>query len=297
MHELLALSACFICPALGAWLLHAIRSQLSRPSEGLVSDYNLTIFLLASEVRPLSHLIKLVQRRTLFLQRIVSVSAAAKNTTESAESKAIASLTQQLADLEAHISGSVLLPTSSPPASPLGGEPGNGSISPKASQTTYQPTSIDDVVKHASKQASTEVRRMFQPDLDALNRAMRRYEKRSTVAAVQVETRLQDLETKIQDVVILAAAAQRNADKQYGKYTPILLNWISMTVVVPLKWGFWTLSLPGRMLAAFTERVKMALGFAKKDARSGKDGKNGKVIGTAQNGRQKIREKKGKSVT
>ena len=47
-HEMLALLSCFLFPLLGAYLLHTIRSQLSRPSEGLVSDYNLTIFLLAS---------------------------------------------------------------------------------------------------------------------------------------------------------------------------------------------------------------------------------------------------------
>ena len=50
-HEVLALLSCFLFPLLGAYLLHTIRSQLSRPSEGLVSNYNLTIFLLASELR------------------------------------------------------------------------------------------------------------------------------------------------------------------------------------------------------------------------------------------------------
>ncbi|KAG9920310.1 hypothetical protein KCU98_g22357, partial [Aureobasidium melanogenum] len=46
-HELLALISTFLFPACAAYLLHVIRGQLSRPSEGLVSDYNLTIFLLA----------------------------------------------------------------------------------------------------------------------------------------------------------------------------------------------------------------------------------------------------------
>ena len=45
---------------LGAYLLHTIRGQLTRPSEGLVSDYNLTIFLCAAEIRPVSHLIKMI---------------------------------------------------------------------------------------------------------------------------------------------------------------------------------------------------------------------------------------------
>ncbi|KAK2935623.1 hypothetical protein FoTM2_003566 [Fusarium oxysporum f. sp. vasinfectum] len=50
-YEIIALASCFILPLLGAYLLHAIRSQLSRPSEGLVSNYNLTIFLLVAELR------------------------------------------------------------------------------------------------------------------------------------------------------------------------------------------------------------------------------------------------------
>ncbi len=71
-HELLALMSCFILPACGAYLLHTIRSQLTRSSEGLVSNYNLTIFLLAAEIRPMGHLVKLVQARTLHLQRVAN---------------------------------------------------------------------------------------------------------------------------------------------------------------------------------------------------------------------------------
>ena len=41
-HENVALVACFLGPLAGAWLLHTIRGALSRPAEGLVSDYNLT---------------------------------------------------------------------------------------------------------------------------------------------------------------------------------------------------------------------------------------------------------------
>ncbi|RFU79989.1 hypothetical protein TARUN_2211 [Trichoderma arundinaceum] len=70
-HESLALASCFILPLLSAYLLHYIRGQLSRPSEGLVSNFNLTIFLLAAELRVLSHMITLVQSRTLHLQRMV----------------------------------------------------------------------------------------------------------------------------------------------------------------------------------------------------------------------------------
>ena len=71
MYEFFALLACFALPLLAAYLLHTIRAQLSRPSEGLVSNYNLTIFCLVSELRVFSHMLKLVQSRTLHLQRVV----------------------------------------------------------------------------------------------------------------------------------------------------------------------------------------------------------------------------------
>jgi len=52
-------------------LLHAIRSQLSRPSEGLVSNFNLTIFVLAAELRPAAQVVKLIRNRSLYLHSVV----------------------------------------------------------------------------------------------------------------------------------------------------------------------------------------------------------------------------------
>jgi hypothetical protein len=70
MNERLALLACFVGPCVGGWLLHAIRSQLSRPSEGLVSNFNLTIFVLAAELRPAAQVVKLLRSRSLHLHSI-----------------------------------------------------------------------------------------------------------------------------------------------------------------------------------------------------------------------------------
>jgi len=100
-HEVLALLSCFVFPVLGAYLLHTIRSQLTRPSEGLVSNYNLTIFLLASELRPMAHMVKLIQSRTLHLQRVVN-----SNPYDSIKGKGIGdvgNLTRRLEDLEAYV--------------------------------------------------------------------------------------------------------------------------------------------------------------------------------------------------
>ena len=138
-HEVLALFSCFIFPILGAYLLHTIRSQLSRPSEGLVSNYNLTIFLLASELRPMAHLVKLIRARTLHLQRMVSSNPNYNIT--GVEQGAMKDLLQRLESLEERTA--------------LSTGHSDSNLSGKQSATL-----------------TTDVRKSLQPDLDALNRAV-----------------------------------------------------------------------------------------------------------------------------
>ena len=73
--ELVALVTCIIGPLLGAWLLHAVRAYLSRPSEGLVSNFSLLIFVLAAELRILIHLCRLMLTHTVHLQRVLAESS------------------------------------------------------------------------------------------------------------------------------------------------------------------------------------------------------------------------------
>lgn len=228
VYEVLALLTCFLSPIFGAWVLHGIRSQLSRPSEGLVSNYNLTIFLLGSELRPLSHLIKLIQSRTLYLQRVL---ASNPYVGESISTEKVTDLAKRLDELERHIA--------------------ENSISSSSQMTPTSPTAT-------SGQVSTEVRKGLQPELDALNRAVRRYEKRTTMLTMQTESRLQDLEARMADAITLAAAAERgHSISQRGSAT-ILFNWICAVFVMPAK-AIWTLViLPGRTFSAMiaaTERV------------------------------------------
>ncbi|CZT02087.1 uncharacterized protein RAG0_09420 [Rhynchosporium agropyri] len=185
-HELLALLSCFLFPALGAYLLHALRGQLTRPSEGLVSNYNLTIFLLASEIRPMAHLVKLIQARTLHLQRIVNANPPYDSTRGSVGE--VQDLTRRLEELEARKSITETKITTAEPA-----------LSGKQLAVL-----------------TTEVRRSLQPDLDALNRAVRRYEKRATLQAFQTESRLHDLESRLNDAISLAAAAANNTQNRRG---------------------------------------------------------------------------------
>jgi len=69
--ELLALASCVASPLLGGYLLHYIREFLSRPSEGLVSTFNITLFVMAAELRPAIKLMEMVKQRSLHLQRVV----------------------------------------------------------------------------------------------------------------------------------------------------------------------------------------------------------------------------------
>ena len=194
-HELLALLSCFVAPLLGAYLLHTLRDQLSRPSEGLVSNYNLTIFLLASELRPMAHLVKLVQSRTLHLQRIVNSNP---YTTVDAPPVDTKTLLHRLEELESR---------------------------PRAES----PGSTNAADANLNGKLTAEVRREIQPDLDALTRAVRRYEKRATLQAFQTETKLLDLEARVGDAVSLAAAAVSKRDKAGFS------GWVTTAVTVPLQ--------------------------------------------------------------
>lgn len=231
-HELVALTACFIFPVIGTWVLHAIRSGLSRPSEGLVSNYNLTIFLLASEIRPFAHLLKLVQARTLHLQRIVATSSSEDETIDATKFQDVS---KRLEELEAHVAeaAAARLALSSTTNKP----------------DSDHPQSPDDRTDDAASliaQTITETRRVMQPEIEALNRAVRRYEKRTAVCTMHTDTRLQQLEAQTRDALALAAAAQSSTSTSRHTYAFTLLNWACACIVIPAQLVLSLLSLPGR---------------------------------------------------
>ena len=69
--ELLALTSCVASPLIGGYMLHYIREFLSRPSEGLVSTFNISLFVMAAELRPAMKLMEMIKQRSLHLQKIV----------------------------------------------------------------------------------------------------------------------------------------------------------------------------------------------------------------------------------
>lgn len=214
VHELVALASCFVLPVIGTWLLHSIRYKLSRPSEGLVSNYNLTIFLLASEVRPFSHLLKMVQSRTLYLQRIVASSPSLEE--DKATASKLAELTTRIEELEAHIASTVAAPPK---------DPDHNLVS----------------------QATGDIRKAIQPDIDALNRAVRRYEKRTTITSIQTDSRLRELDAQIRDALSLAAAAQRTSPQGLHGLVSILLDYSYTALVIPVQILVSLVSIPSRI--------------------------------------------------
>lgn len=184
-QETLALIATFLFPIMAAYLLHAIRAQLSSSSGALVSDFNLSIFVLAAEIRPFQQLIRLLSSRTLHLQRIVTGDNNALGSIAGGPA-ALKTLEARIAELETQLADQKA--TSS-----------NG--------TTPQRSDVADMI-------AAEIKKRAEPRFEALERAMRRYEKRSTTLSMLTEQRLNSHEARIQDSLSLAAvAAQRTRDR------------------------------------------------------------------------------------
>lgn len=212
-HEVMALSACFIAPAVATLMLYLIRNSLSRPSEGLVSDFNLTVFFLAAEISPLSHSIKLIQSHTLYLQRIVHANPYREGRVTLAQWQ---EMVGRIADLEARVIAHEAAPQ---PAAP--------EISPeeRAQQTKQMHVTL-----------VRDVRTAVQPEIDALNRAVRRYEKKAKMLAVETESRLEDLGTRVDDAISLSAviASQKTA----GQWS--IIGWVVGSI-------FYCIMLPFRL--------------------------------------------------
>ncbi|KAI9713396.1 MAG: hypothetical protein M1828_001430 [Chrysothrix sp. TS-e1954] len=181
IHELFALAMCFVGPLMGAYILHVIRTQISHVGDELVSNLHLTLFVLGAELRPMRHSMKLLQARTLHLQRLVREDPHAVDQIDTA-------LVQELMDRVNTVESNV------------------SEVATKSLSSVDQTASITaDNVKKAQHVLQTQV--------DALNRAVRRYEKRATAQTIQNESRLQDLEGRLKDALSLAAAAASYSQK------------------------------------------------------------------------------------
>lgn len=246
LYEIIALASCFLLPLLGAYLLHAIRSQLSRPSEGLVSNYNLTIFLLVAELRVLSHMIKLVRSRTLHLQRVVQggLSNFQKSNNNSEQLEAVLARLEQLE-------------------------------SRATAEETVSPQEMKQEINKTKQKESVvarDVRNAIQPELDALNRAVRRYEKKATLLQFQTESRFVGMDARLDDAIALAASAAKNSASHKS-----VLIWgmesLTAVALLPFKTLLRIMLLPLSTLLALTGKSKKKSPPTTKTSRGSRNGK------------------------
>jgi hypothetical protein len=237
--ELLAFVGCFLGPLLGALLMHTVRGQLMR-AEGIVSDANLSIFLLIAEIPPVNRLIKMRTERILHLQRIVR--DAPRGPLRFVDAQQLA---QRMAELE-------------------------GRLDEGPSSNNSNNNSQIDVQK-----LSAEVRQTTQLQLDALNRAVRRYEKRHMAQSLQIEARFQDLEARLQDTLALAAAAARTGHRP-GIIT-VTLRWIARTISSMLQLA-WDISMYPFRTAAIALSVAKSV-FVKDERQARRRAKGGQTNG------------------
>jgi hypothetical protein len=225
-QELFALVATFVFPMLAAYLLHVIRAQLSRPSTNLVSDYNLSIFLLAAEIRPCRQVIRLMSSRTLHLQKMVAGDSPSNASTKDNQDFQ-ADIIARLAELEDRLETNTLVPSTV-------------SIAQKADVTDL----------------SSDLRKRYEPRLEGLERAVRRYEKRSMTLAMAVDNRLQLLETRLQEALSLTAAVASQNSQQTGSVIGRIGTSMGQVALAPAKLIIWGVALPFQVMDDLYVRFK-----------------------------------------
>ncbi|KAI1102986.1 hypothetical protein F4804DRAFT_311491 [Jackrogersella minutella] len=253
-YEMVALAWCFVFPMLSAYLLHTIRGQLSRPSEGLVSDYNLTIFLCAAEVHPVSHLIKMLQNRTLRVQQIVAKNPYKEKTVTV---ERFQSLSTRLDELETR-----------------------GVFHETALNTNGRPEAPPQ--KLVETAVAQEFHNSIQPELDALNRAMRRYEKKLTLLACQTDNRIDYVEYRLNDTIALAAVAAKNSNAQWSLGTWLVEKTVAM-VMLPVQAVVAVSTFPFRTASTLLSRQSRAT-----PERTPRPTRSGKILAQGRNSSDRV---------
>lgn len=175
----------------------------------------------------------MIQTRTLHLQRTVATNPHLPQQS-SAFTSTLTDISTRLAELESHIADNTTTAAN-----------GNTPKTPPLSDLT------------------THVRKTLQPDLDALNRAVRRYEKKATILAMQTESRLLDLEKRMTDAITLAAAAERTSQSNRQRSGPtitLLFDYIAVAALLPIRLVWGLVKLPGRVVVGVVGRVEGYMG-------------------------------------
>ncbi|KAL2201559.1 hypothetical protein P885DRAFT_26177 [Corynascus similis CBS 632.67] len=192
--EVVALGACFLAPAMATYLLYSVRYLLSRPSEGVVSNFNVGIFLLAAEVTPLSHSIKLVLAHTLHLQRVVHSNPYRMVRMTPSRYRA---LLARLDAVESRVAELAVREACE------GCDCGDARVQQARARQLRE-----DVAR--------DVRAAVGPEIDGVVRAVRRYEKKTSTLTSETDLRLADLRHRLDDVIALSAVVARNKAESWG---------------------------------------------------------------------------------
>ncbi|KAI1878303.1 uncharacterized protein JN550_000485 [Neoarthrinium moseri] len=228
--ERIALFWCFAFPLLGAYLLHTIRGQLSQRSEGLVCDYNLCIFVIAAEIRPVAHLIRAIQGRTLRKQRIVAANPYEHNAVRDQQFQELHS---KMEELEARLAASETLSVATA----------------ETEQTTTR--TLENLVMR-------NYRDKVQPEVDSVTRAMRRYEKKLSNIVNQIDIRLEYLDQRNSDAIALAAVAARQKNSERGIFAWLVDNTASI-FMFPVRTTIAVLMFPFRTISSLLGRTSRPL--------------------------------------
>lgn len=228
-HEKFALLWCFVFPLLAAYLLHTIRGQLSSRSEGLVSDFNLYIFVIAAEIRPVTHAIKLLQNSTLHKQRIL---AANPYEQQDARDEQLQELQSRIEELEARF--------------PAG-----------EAATMANPQEENATVRTIETLVSRNYRERVQPEVESVTRAMRRYEKKLSNIIDQIDIRLEYLDQRSNDAIALAAIAARQQNDQESMMTWLVGQAVTV-FLLPFRTIFAVFVFPFRTISSLLEHTSIS---------------------------------------
>ncbi|KAK4123884.1 hypothetical protein N657DRAFT_572351 [Parathielavia appendiculata] len=202
--EVAALIVCFVAPAAATYLLSMVRSQLSRPPQSLVSNFNLSIFLLTAEMIPLKHCIKLVLAHTLHLQRIVNSNP---YRTIQITPSIYRDMIQRVEALEARVLMEQPPSPSDPNPDEDDGDQGGGGGSERRGKVNVE--QLRDDITHS-------VRAAIAPEIDAVTRAVRRYEKKSSALTEDIEQQMRDICRRLDDAIALSAVVARSNAEGHG---------------------------------------------------------------------------------
>lgn len=191
----------------------------------------------------------MVQARTLHLQRVV---ASSPSDDSRIDVNKLLDLAKRLDELEAHVADTTAALVSS---TPLG-----ESQSPSSANEREH-------AQNVAAQAASEVQKTLQPELDALNRAVRRYEKRTTVMAFQIESRLQELETQVGDAITLAAA------NGHSGFFLTLVAWVRTIIALVVQGILGLASFPIFITSYVLQTLKSFLGIQKWSSQRDRKGK------------------------